>query len=129
FHAEATPHVAYTASLVREAGACVGVALNPATAVGALAEMSHSIDLALCMSVNPGWGGQSFIEHSLEKLRRMRHILGGEVALEVDGGIEPANARSLREAGANLLVAGSAVFGAPDPAGAYRAIADAVEAV
>ena len=128
FHAEATPHVAYTASLVREAGACVGVALNPATAVGALAEISHSIDLALCMSVNPGWGGQSFIEHSLEKLGRMRHILGDEVALEVDGGIEPANAASVHRAGANLFVAGSAVFGSPDPAGAYRAIADAVEA-
>jgi ribulose-phosphate 3-epimerase len=129
FHAEATPHVAYTASLVREAGVCVGVALNPATAVGALAEISHSIDLALCMSVNPGWGGQSFIAHSLEKLERIRHILGAEVALEVDGGIEPANAASVRQAGANLFVAGSAVFGAQDPAGAYRAIAEAVEAV
>jgi ribulose-phosphate 3-epimerase len=129
FHAEATPHVAYTASLVREAGVCVGVALNPASPVGELAEVSHSIDLALCMSVNPGWGGQSFIDHSLDKLERMRHILGDDVALEVDGGIEPANARAAREAGANLFVAGSAVFGAPNPAVAYRAIAEAVEAV
>jgi ribulose-phosphate 3-epimerase len=129
FHAEATPHVAYTTSLVREAGACVGVALNPASQVGELAEVSHSIDLALCMSVNPGWGGQSFIEHSLDKLARMRHILGEQVALEVDGGIEPANARAVREAGANLLVAGSAVFGASDPAAAYRVLAEAVEAL
>jgi ribulose-phosphate 3-epimerase len=129
FHAEATPHVAYTASLVREAGACVGVALNPASPVGELAEISHSIDLALCMSVNPGWGGQSFIDHSLDKLARMRHILGDEVALEVDGGIEPANARAVRAAGANLFVAGSAVFGASDPATAYRALVEAVEAL
>jgi ribulose-phosphate 3-epimerase len=129
FHAEATAHVAYTAALVREGGACVGVAINPATQVGELAEIARSIDLALCMSVNPGWGGQSFIEHSLEKLERMRHILGEQVALEVDGGVEPANAPAVREAGANLLVAGSAVFGSPDPAAAYRAIAEAAGAV
>jgi ribulose-phosphate 3-epimerase len=129
FHAEATPHVAYAASLVREAGVCVGVALNPASPVGGLAEISQSIDLALCMSVNPGWGGQPFIDHSLDKLERMRHILGDDVALEVDGGIEPANARAVREAGANLFVAGSAVFGAADPAAAYRAIAEVAEAV
>jgi ribulose-phosphate 3-epimerase len=129
FHSEATPHVAYTASLVREAGVCVGVALNPASPVGGLAEISHSIDLALCMSVNPGWGGQSFIDHSLDKLERMRHILGDDVALEVDGGIEPANARAVRQAGANLFVAGSAVFGAADPAAAYRAIAEVLDTV
>jgi ribulose-phosphate 3-epimerase len=129
FHAEATAHVAYTASLVRDAGACVGVALNPATPVGQLAEIAHAIDLALCMSVNPGWGGQSFIAHSLEKLERMRHILGQEVALEVDGGIEPTTAPLVRRVGANLLVAGSAVFGSPDPAAAYRAIAEAAGAV
>jgi ribulose-phosphate 3-epimerase len=128
FHAEATPHVAYTASLVRDAGVCVGVALNPATPVGALAEISHSVDLALCMSVNPGWGGQSFIEHSLEKLRRMRRVLGESVALEVDGGVDPDTAGGCREAGANLFVAGSAIFGSADPAAAYRAIADAAGA-
>jgi ribulose-phosphate 3-epimerase len=129
FHAEATAHVAYTAALVREGGACVGVAINPATQVGELAEISRSIDLALCMSVNPGWGGQSFIEHSLEKLQRMRYILGEEVGLEVDGGLDPATAPRCRAAGANLFVAGSAVFGSPDPAAAYRAIAEAVGAV
>jgi ribulose-phosphate 3-epimerase len=129
FHSEATPHVAYTAALVREAGAAVGVAINPATPVGQLAEVSHAIDLALCMSVNPGWGGQSFIAHSLDKLERMRHILGSEVALEVDGGIDPDTAPGCREAGANLFVAGSAVFDSPDPAAAYRTIAEAVGAV
>jgi ribulose-phosphate 3-epimerase len=129
FHAEATPHVAYTASLVRDGGASVGVAINPAAPVGALAEVAHAIDLALCMTVNPGWGGQPFIEHSLAKVERLRHILGDGVALEVDGGIDPRTAPLCRAAGANLFVAGSAVFGSPDPAGAYRALAEAAGAV
>jgi ribulose-phosphate 3-epimerase len=129
FHAEATPHVAYTASLVRESGASVGVAINPATPVGALAEVAGVIDLALCMTVNPGWGGQPFIEHSLEKVERLRNILGDGAALQVDGGIDPRTAPPCRAAGANLLVAGSAVFGSPDPAGAYRAIAEAAGAL
>jgi ribulose-phosphate 3-epimerase len=129
FHAEATPHVAYAASLVRDGGACVGVAINPATPVGALAEVLGAIDLALCMTVNPGWGGQPFIEHSLEKVLRLRHILGSDVALEVDGGIDPSTAPSCRAAGANLFVAGSAVFGSPDPPAAYRAIAEAAGAL
>src|SRR5580693_271547 len=76
FHAEATAHVAYTAGLVRDSGACVGVAINPGTPVGALAEVAHAVDLILCMTVNPGWGGQPFIEHSLDKLPRTRAILG-----------------------------------------------------
>lgn len=129
FHAEATAHVAYTAGLVRDGGASAGVAINPATPVGALAEVAHAIDLALCMSVSPGWGGQPFIEHSLDKLERMRHILAAEVALEVDGGIDPATAARCHAAGANLFVAGSAVFGSPDPAASYRAIVEAVGAV
>ncbi len=129
FHAEATPHVAYTASLVRGSGATVGVAINPATPVGALAEVGVLIDLALCMTVNPGWGGQPFIEHSLEKIERLRHILPERVALEADGGIDPLTAAPCRGAGANLFVAGSAVFGAPDPAAAYRAIVESAGAV
>jgi ribulose-phosphate 3-epimerase len=120
FHAEATPHVAYTASLVREGGASVGVAINPATPVGAVAELPDAIDLVLCMTVNPGWGGQAFIEHSLDKIERLRHILGEDVALEVDGGIDTETAAPCRAAGANLFVAGSAIFGEPDPAAAYR---------
>jgi ribulose-phosphate 3-epimerase len=129
FHAEATPHVAYAAALVREGGATVGVAINPATPVGAVAELVSAIDLTLCMTVNPGWGGQAFIAHSLDKVERLRHILGDRVALEVDGGIDPATAPACRAAGANLFVAGSAVFGSTDPAGAYRELVDAAGAL
>jgi ribulose-phosphate 3-epimerase len=127
-HAEATPHVAYAASLVRERGASIGVAINPGTAVGALAEIAAEIDMALCMTVNPGWGGQAFIAHSLQKIPRVRSIVGERVAVEVDGGVDPATAPSCRQAGANVFVAGSAIFGAQDPGGAYRAIAAAAGA-
>jgi ribulose-phosphate 3-epimerase len=128
FHAEATPHIAYTASLIRESGVSVGLAINPATAVGALAEVTHALDMVLCMTVNPGWGGQPFISHSLEKLPRIRALVGADVAVEVDGGIEPLSAPACREAGANVFVAGSAIFSAADPAEAYRAIAASVDA-
>jgi len=128
FHAEATPHIAYTASLIRESGACVGLAINPATAVGALAEVTAAIDLALCMTVNPGWGGQAFIAHSLEKLPRVRALVGHGVAVEVDGGIDPDIAPACLQAGASVFVAGSAIFSAADPGEAYRAIAASVDA-
>jgi ribulose-phosphate 3-epimerase len=127
-HAEATPHVAYAVSVVRQTGACVGVAINPATPVGALAEIAGVIDLALCMTVNPGWGGQPFIAHSLDKIVRVRAIVGPDVAVQVDGGIDPETAPGCRKAGASVFVAGSAIFGASDPGGAYRAIAQAVGA-
>jgi ribulose-phosphate 3-epimerase len=129
FHAEATPHVAYTASLVRDSGACVGVAINPGTPVGALAEIAPAVDLILCMTVNPGWGGQPFIEHSLDKLPRIRAILGSEATLQVDGGVDPDTAPRCRQAGANVFVAGSAIFGANDPGEAYRAIAHSVDGI
>ena len=122
FHVEATPNVAYTASLIRESGAGVGAAINPATPVGALAEIAHMLDVALCMTVNPGWGGQPFIEHSLSKIERTRAIIGSETALEVDGGIDPHTAPRCRAPGASVFVAGSAIFGTPDPGEAYRAI-------
>jgi ribulose-phosphate 3-epimerase len=128
FHAEATSHVAYTADIVRDCGACVGVAINPGTPVGALSELGGAIDMALCMTVNPGWGGQAFIAHSLDKLPRVRAIVGDGVAVQVDGGIAPGTAPRCRQAGANVFVAGSAIFGADDPAAAYRAIAEAVQA-
>lgn len=128
FHAEATPHVAYTAGLIRGSGAGVGLAINPGTPVGALAEVVADIDLALCMTVNPGWGGQPFIAHSLDKLPRVRAIVGDDVAVEVDGGIDPSTAPRCRTAGANVFVAGSAIFGADDPGEAYRAIARAAGA-
>jgi ribulose-phosphate 3-epimerase len=129
FHAEATPNVAYTAGLIREAGAGVGLAINPGTPVGALAEVTDAIDLALCMTVNPGWGGQPFIAHSLEKLLRVRALVGDEVAVEVDGGIDATTAPGCRQAGASVFVAGSAIFSAADPGAAYRAIAASVDAL
>ena len=128
FHAEATPHAAYTAGLIRDSGAGVGVAINPGTPVGALAELAGALDVALCMTVNPGWGGQPFIEHSLEKLPRVRALVGQAAAVEVDGGVDAQTAPRCLAAGASLFVAGSAIFGAADPAGAYRAIADSIGA-
>jgi len=129
FHAEATPHAAHAANLLRDGGAGVGVAINPATPVGALAEIGHALDVALCMTVNPGWGGQPFIAHSLDKVMRVRAIVGGDVAVEVDGGIDPKTAPACREAGASLFVAGSAIFDSDDPGAAYQAIAAAAGAV
>ena len=128
FHAEATPHVAYTADLIRQGGVGVGVAINPATPVGALAEIAGAIDMALCMTVSPGWGGQPFIAHSPEKIVRVRAIVGAEVAVQVDGGIDTETAPGCRTAGANVFVAGSAIFGGDDPGTAYRAIAAAAGA-
>ena len=122
FHTEATPHIAYTANLIRESGACVGVAINPGTPVEALMEVVGLLDLALCMTVNPGWGGQAFIAHSLVKLPRLRALLGDDVGVEVDGGIDAEKALTVRRAGANLFVAGSAIFGSSDPGAAYDAI-------
>jgi ribulose-phosphate 3-epimerase len=84
--------------------------------------------MALCMTVNPGWGGQAFIAHSLDKLPRVRAIVGDDAAVQVDGGIAPDTAPACQAAGANVFVAGSAIFGTEDPAGAYRAIADSVNA-
>lgn len=127
-HAEATPHVEYAADLIRKAGASVGVAINPATPVNALSELAGHLQMALCMTVNPGWGGQAFIEGSAAKVSRIAALLGGGVAVEVDGGIDPLTAPSCREAGARVFVAGSAIFDAPSPGEAYRAIARSVGA-
>jgi ribulose-phosphate 3-epimerase len=128
FHAEATPHAAHTASLIREGGACVGLAVNPGTDAGAFTEMAQEIDLALCMTVSPGWGGQPFIGSSPAKLGRVREHAGPDAALQVDGGIDERTAPICLRAGANLFVAGSAIFGSEDPAGAYTAIAGSLHA-
>jgi ribulose-phosphate 3-epimerase len=132
FHVEATPHAAYVANLIREGGAGVGVALNPGTPVEALEELTGAIDLVLCMTVSPGWGGQPFMVRSPGKVARLRALLdmvaGDGPALEVDGGIDSTTGPLCRRAGASLFVAGSAIFGEPDPAGAYGAIAAAVAA-
>jgi ribulose-phosphate 3-epimerase len=127
-HAEATPNLAYAVKLIRESGVCAGVAVNPATPVGAFAEIVDVLDMALCMTINPGWGGQPFISHSPQKIERVRAIVGADVAVEVDGGIDPETAPRCREAGASVFVAGSAIFGSPDPGAAYLAIAAAAGA-
>jgi ribulose-phosphate 3-epimerase len=126
-HAEATPHLAYAVNLAHELGAGVGVAINPATPPEALAELPGAIDIALCMTVNPGWGGQPFIGHSLEKLPRLRALVGEGVAIEVDGGIDPKTAPECARGGARLFVAGSAIFHTPDPAEAFRALDRSVQ--
>ena len=120
-HVEATPHLHYALSMIREAGCTAGAAINPGTPATSLDEVAdESLDLALCMSVNPGWGAQSFIPASLGKLARMRRALPDHVALEVDGGVHEHTVRSVAQAGANLLVAGSAIFGSENPGETYR---------
>jgi ribulose-phosphate 3-epimerase len=129
-HFEATPHVDYTLGKIREDGCTAGAAICPATPAHVLDEVApKALDLALCMSVNPGWGGQSFIPHSLDKLARMRAALPSHVALEVDGGIHDQTARPAADAGANLLVAGSAVFESANPGAAYTELVAAAAAV
>jgi ribulose-phosphate 3-epimerase len=128
-HAEATAHLHYALGAIREAGCGAGAAICPATPVGVLDEVAgDALDVALCMSVNPGWGGQKFIPSSLDKLARMRASLPQHVALEVDGGVHEGTAGPCAEAGANLFVAGSAVFGAGDPAACYAALVAAAGA-
>ena len=118
-HAEATPHLAYAVNLVRELGAGIGVAINPASPPGVLARARGSAGHRALYDRQPGWGGQSFIEHSLQKLPRLRELVGEDVAIEVDGGIDPQTAPACARAGARLFVAGSAIFDTPDPAEAF----------
>jgi ribulose-phosphate 3-epimerase len=127
FHAEADPHAHRTLTAIHEAGCRAGVALNPATPVEALAELRGLADIVLCMSVNPGWGGQRFIETSPAKVQRLRQA-HPDAAIEIDGGIDAETVSAAVDAGATLLVAGSAIFGADDPAEAYREIAEAAGA-
>ncbi len=127
FHLEATPHANRTLAAIRELGCLAGVAINPATPAAALSELVGCADLVLCMSVNPGWGAQPFIESSVEKLGRLSAILGA-ATIEVDGGIDPSTVARVADAGASLFVAGSAIFGAADPARAYAEIAAAAGA-
>jgi len=129
FHFEATPHVHYTLGTIHDAGCSAGAALTPSTPADSLAEVAQdSLDLALCMSVNPGWGSQELIPASLDKLVRMRAALPDHVALEVDGGVHEATVGACVQAGAGVLVTGSAVFGSTDPAAAYTRIAAAAGA-
>ena len=113
-HVETCPHLHRTVEAIREVGARPGVTLNPATPLVTLEEILPYVDLVLIMSVNPGFGGQSYIPTSTDKIRRLRAMLdaiGSAAELEVDGGIKPDNAAEVAAAGASLLVAGSAIFG------------------
>ena len=121
-HAEATPHLDRVVGAIHEAGCRAGAAINPGTPVIALGEVAGSCDLLLCMSVNPGWGGQSFIAGSPEKVRRIA-ALGSAAVIEIDGGIDAATAPLAAAAGTSWFVAGSAIFGTADPAAAYQEIA------
>jgi ribulose-phosphate 3-epimerase len=126
-HAEADPHVARTLGAIREAGCLAGIALNPGTPAASISELGGFADLVLCMSVNPGWGGQPFIRSSPDKIARLAGV-APEQRIEVDGGIDPDTVGSVADAGATIFVAGSAIFGDPDPAAAYRRIVEAAEA-
>ena len=128
FHLEAAADPDGCIARIREAGAKVGVSIKHATPVEALREVLPKVDLVLVMSVEPGFGGQSFIPGSLDKIRELRALaseLGSETIIEVDGGISAANARAVFDAGAEVLVAGSAVFKAPDPEAEIRRILEA----
>ena len=126
-HVEATAHLHKDLTLIRSLGCKAGAALNPATPVGALEEVLGELDHVLIMSVDPGWGGQSFIPSCREKISRLRDWIrakGLTVPIEVDGGIKLDNAEDIIGAGMGIVVAGSAVFGAPDPAAAIRTLKD-----
>jgi ribulose-phosphate 3-epimerase len=127
-HYEATPHVNYALQAVRAAGLNAGLALNPATPAEVVTGLTDELDHVLCMTVNPGWGGQAYIASSTAKVARLRELLGPDVPIEVDGGIDARTAQTTRDAGATLFVAGSSIFGAPEPADAYREIATAIDA-
>jgi ribulose-phosphate 3-epimerase len=124
-HAEATAHLDRVVGEIHAAGCRAGAAINPGTPVNALGEVADSCDLLLCMSVNPGWGGQSFIAGSPEKVRRIA-ALGSAAVIEIDGGIDTATAPLAAAAGTSWFVAGSAIFGTADPAAAYRVLAAAL---
>lgn len=133
-HAEAPRHLHRTLQRIRSLGKRVGVSLNPATPLEVLDWVLDDVDLVLLMTVNPGFGGQKFIRGMLPKIRRLREKLqaigrASDVDIEVDGGINPSTAREVVAAGANLLVAGSAVFGAPRYDEAIQAIRDAASGV
>ncbi len=125
-HPEATPHVRRAVDMIREAGVSPGITLNPGTPIEAAEALYAHIDEVLVMTVNPGWGGQAMMPEQLDKVRTLRaRIRTGDLPtldLSVDGGVSPETARSVREAGANVLVAGTALFGAPDRAAAVRAM-------
>jgi len=127
-HIEADPHAHRTLSAIRAAGAQAGIVVNPATPLSALDEALKFADYVLLMSVNPGFGGQEFIPESLDKVRRLRKMIderGLKARIEIDGGIDAENIAEVASAGAEIIVSGSAIFGAPDPAVALRKLREA----
>lgn len=127
-HAEATPQLHFALQQARELGALAGLALCPGTGTDALLETTTLVDLALCMTVNPGWGGQKFIPTSYGKIERIAGLLGDDAVLQVDGGVDLQTIGACAKAGATSFVAGSAVFGQSDPGEAVRALAAAAAA-
>ena len=122
-HVETVPHLHRTLTYIRQLGARAGAVLNPSTPVHAIEDVIGELDYVLVMSVNPGFGGQTFIPHTLDKLRRMRELLsrnGSSVPIEVDGGVDATNVAHVVTAGANIIIAGSAIFGTSDPERATR---------
>ena len=131
-HAEAVVHLHRTVHFIKSLGAKAGVALNPATSVSALEQIAGDVDYVLVMTVNPGFGGQTFIPRSESKVRAVRELLrreGSTAPIEVDGGIDVRTAPGIVAAGADILVAGNAIFGAPDPEKAIRDLRAAAAAV
>jgi ribulose-phosphate 3-epimerase len=128
-HFEATPHVHYAVKAIQEAGCTAGVAITPSTPGEAFADLMGDIAIALCMTVNPGWGGQPFIQSMRGKVERLHTRLDPGVAIQVDGGIDATTGPHIKVAGARLFVAGSSVFGDPNPGEAYAKLARAVDAV
>lgn len=124
-HVEVLPHLHRTIQFIKSLGAKAGVAINPSTPVSSLEEIAADVDLVLVMSVNPGFGAQTFIPRSESKIRAVRALLdaaGNRAPIEVDGGVDTTNAARLAACGAAILVAGQAIFGAADPAAATRAL-------
>jgi ribulose-phosphate 3-epimerase len=124
-HVEVLPHLHRTLTRIRQLGAKAGAAINPSTPISALGEVAPLLDHVLVMSVNPGFGGQSFIPHSIKKIAAVRDWLlrsGSSAAIEVDGGVDLSNAAELVSAGATILVAGASIFGTGDPAAATHAL-------
>lgn len=131
FHPEASRHVHRTLGLIRDQGCKAGLVFNPATPLTWLEHVIDDIDLVLIMSVNPGFGGQSFIESSLDKLRAARRVIdasGLDIRLEVDGGVKTGNIGGIAAAGADTFVAGSAIFGSDDYAATIAAMKSAIAA-
>ncbi len=122
---EATPNLHYALQAIRTRDVEAGVVLNPGTPVEAVAEVLDDVELVLCMTVDPGWGGQAFLSHSVDKLRRLKALVGDRALIEVDGGVDLRTIGDCAAAGASVFVAGSAVFGTDDPAGAVRELAAA----